>query len=107
MVFQGSSLFFSCFHVVFLYSFFQGSRFVFHDFWWVLRVNDGSRSVFIVPSRFFMVSGGFFIGFRSVCLVFSRFQVGFSFFYGSSSGFPDLSIVPGWFKSGLSAGGAE
>ena len=69
----------------------------------------------------FMLVFIFFEGVRSVFHGFSRFQVNFSwfkvvfhgFFYGSRSGFHDSRwilpslMVPGWFKSELSAGGAK
>ena len=38
---------------------FEGFRLVFRGSRWVLGVNHGSRSVFIVTGRFFIVSGGF------------------------------------------------
>ena len=64
----------------------------FRDSRCVLRVNHGSSSVFIFTGRFFMVSGGF------------------SGFLFSRSGCHDskwIFIVPGWFKSKLSAAGAK
>ena len=80
MVISWFSLFFKV-----LGCFFRGSRSV-------LRVNHGSSSVFIFTGRFFMVSGGF------------------SGFLFSRSGFHDskwIFIIPGWFKSKLSAAGAK
>ena len=77
MVFQGSKLvfswflwsfkvsgWFSRFQFVFLWFqglVFQGSRLVFHGSRWVLMVFHGFRLVFIVPGRFSMVLGGFFM----------------------------------------------
>ena len=49
---------------------FQGFRLVFRGSRWVLRVNHGSRSVFIVTGRFFIVSGGISGFFMAPGLVF-------------------------------------
>ena len=69
MVIQCSSFVSSSFHVGFFFIVFQGSRLVFHGSKsvfrvihgsrLVLRVIHGSRLVFIVPDRFFLVTGGF------------------------------------------------
>ena len=58
---------FRCFFIFFMVAhgfmsflyFFQDSRLGFHNSRWVLRVIHGSRSVFIVPGRFFIVSSRF------------------------------------------------
>ena len=81
---------FSWFHVVF-FSFFQGSRLVFHRSRWVLRVIDGSRLVFIVQCLFFWFQVGF--------LFFKVLGLFFMFFYCFRSGFQDSLMVPGWFRS--------
>ena len=50
------------------------------------------------------------VGFYSYRSIFHSFRWFFRFFYGSRSGFHDskwIFIVPGWFKSELSAAGAK
>ena len=107
----------------FLCFFFQDSRLVFHGFRWVFWLFKVLVWLFMV-SCWFLYFSRFQVGF-SWCQVsfhgFSRFQVDFSwfkvvfhgFFYGSRSGFHDSRwilpslMVPGWFKSELSAGGAK
>ena len=68
-----------------------------------MRVDHGSRlvfivraTVFIVTDRFFMVPGGFSCFFMAQGLVFMI-----------PGGFLLSVMVPGWFKSELSAAGAE
>ena len=82
---------------------------VFRGFRWVLRVIDGSRSVFIVPGWFFIVPGRFFMVPGRFVWFFKVPGWFFIFFlwFQSRSGFHDSLMVPGWFKSELSAGGGK
>ena len=70
----------------------QGFSLVVHGFMLVFTFFQGSRSVVIVPGRFFTMPG-WFSWFKVSLYGFSRFQVDFSWFqvvfYGSRSGFQD------------------
>ena len=98
---------------------FQGSRLVFlvpECFLWFFKVpgcffmvSDGLFWLFKVPGWFFTVPGGF----SRFKVVFLLFKIGF---YGPRSRFHDFRfisgflsslMVPGWFKSKLSAAGTK
>ena len=68
----------------------------------MLRVNHGSRLVFIVTGRFLWLE----VGFSWIQVVFHVFMdPGLVFMI--PGGFLSSLMVPGWFKSELSAAGAK